>query len=90
MGNLEHGQVKSKVTSLVALDASSFTVPNRNVTGKPDVVVEDTDFLNGSDFSEVWIEVETTTVAKPAYIVQRVYEAAINDAKCGQDDGQDL
>lgn len=77
----QHDIVRDKAASLISGESSDYSIPEKNTSGIPDIRVNDTEFLSSSDFSEVWVEVETTTIAKPGYIVQRVHNAALNNAK---------
>jgi hypothetical protein len=77
----QHDIVRDKATNLISGESSDYSIPETNASGIPDIRVNDAEFLSSSEFSEVWVEVETTTIAKPGYIVQRVHNAALNDAK---------
>lgn len=81
MNNQRHDEIRGEAEKLLLSQSSDIEVPDRNSTDKPDIRIKNTDFLDSDDFSEVWVEVETSTIAKPGYIVKRVYQAAIEDAK---------
>lgn len=78
MAKGEHKHIQDKTIDLVSKKTTKYA---DEANKEPDILLQDSSILDGEGFEQVWIEVETSTIAKPGYIVKRVYNAAINDAK---------